>query len=303
MHALAPTMPADVRALLESLGVKAQGERPRSERVLERLLDLNRCVALGNVLDQPRRATNATPAPGQPPSLEPLAHDEAQLARLRLLEGRLLTSLRDLRGQIDQRFESATSGARVAPDAEALHAMLTEPPPGDAHTSRKSVATHVAAQVTKRYVAVADAVLELLLKELGRRRRDVQQGLQQGNADMQRLAALDGVLDGIFRGELDVCRVQLATRLGAVLESELHAVCVTFAANPGTTGVDALRPWFAPRGCIGKFQRDARRLCQALLDLEWSALMGLLQAAMQAEAELEADSKAALTSDLEKAEP
>ncbi len=270
MHALAPTMPADLRALLESLGVKAQGERPRSERVLERLLDLNRCVALGGVLDEPLRA-EATPRG------ERLALEHAQLARLRLLEAKLLTSLRDLREQIDQRFENARSGMRGAPDAAALHALLSEG--GGLQVGGEARRRVVAAHVTARYVTMIDGVLELLLKELSWRQKEVQQALQQGNVETLRLAALDRVLDETFRTELERSRMQLKTTLGGALETQLRALCAPLAVG---AGVELLRPWFAPRGCIGQLLRDAARVCHALLDLEWAALMGLLQAAMQA---------------------
>jgi hypothetical protein len=190
--------------------------------------------------------------------------------------------LRDLRAQIDQRFETATTGMRGAPDAEALHALLRESDASDAQTSRKSGASKIAAHVAKRYVTVVDTVLESTLKELGRRQRDVQLALQEGSPDMLRLVELDRVLDGIFRSELELGRAQLATRLGAVLETELHGALVALTSNAAAPSVDTLRPLFGPRGCLGKFQRDARKLCHALLDLEWSALMGLLQAAMQA---------------------
>jgi hypothetical protein len=303
MHALAPTMPADLRALLESLGATAQGERPRSERVLERLLDLKRCVTLGGVLDEPVYA-DTTPLDSR------LALEEAQLARLRLIEGKLLACLRDLRAQIDRRFENALSGLRSAPDAEALHALLREGgglrAGGDA--PRSAVARVVAAQVSARYVAVVDGVLEVVLKELNWRQKDLQQVLQQGNAEMLRLAALDLVLDEVFRAELALTRAPLAASLGRALETQLRAACAALAAD---AGVDALRPWFGPRGCIGLFLRDARRACHALLDLEWSALMGLLQAAVQATVEASAQATEACAhtdspvaqSSLEKGEP
>src|SRR5262245_22862312 len=112
MHALAPTMPADLRAILASLGMTPQGERPRSERVLERVLDLNRCVALGGVLDQPLDTDALDPE-------ERVALAQAELARLRLFEERLLGALRELRAQIDQRFDAARAGKRGVPDAAA----------------------------------------------------------------------------------------------------------------------------------------------------------------------------------------
>lgn len=271
MHALAPTMPADLRALLDSLGVNAQVERPRSERVLERLLDLKRCVALGGVLDDALRI--GVPLCGEPPALE-----EAQLARLRLLESSLLGTLRDLRAQIDARFENAISGLRGAPDADALHRLLCEggglAEGGDAR--RRVVAAHAGAS----FVTVVAGVLEMLLKELSWLQRDVQKVLQQGSAETLRLAALDRVLDGFFRNELERSRVQFQASLGKALHAQLDDACAALRVD---AGVDQVRPWFGPRGCVGRFLRDARRACHALLDLEWSALMGLLQAAVQAE--------------------
>ena len=272
MHALAPTMPADLRALFESLGVTAQGERPRSERVLERLLDLNRSVALSSALDQPLRAEVLD-------TEQRLGQQEAQLARLRLLDATLVANLRDLREQIDRRFEHVLSpDAHGAPDAAALHAQLAEggglQAGGDAR--RRSVATRAAAS----YLAVIDRMLKRLLDELNRRHRDVQLVLQQGNAETLRLSALDRVLDGTFRVELELARVKTQTAMGKVLETRLRDAC---AALPPDADLSALKPWFAPRGCIGQFLRDGRRVCHALLDLEWSALMGLVQASVQAE--------------------
>ena len=105
---------------------------------------------------------------------------------------------------------------------------------------------------------------------------------------MLRLAELDRVLDGVFRAELELCRLQLKTNLGGALETQLRAACAALAVGAGE---DALRPWLAPRGCIGRFLRDGRRLCHALLDLEWSALMGLLQAAVQSDVQSDVQSR------------
>jgi hypothetical protein len=266
MHAQAPTMPADLRAILASLGVEPQGERPRSERVLERLLDLNRCVALGSVLDEPPSMDAAEPA-------ERAALAEAELARLRVFEQRMLVALRDLRARIDARFDAALAGARGVPDAAALHALLVE---GGTPASR-------AARIAPRYVAIVDATLEPALKELLWLRKDLQQALQQGNPETRKLAALDLVLDAIFRTELAASRTQLEAEIAAAFDARLRAACEALAP---AASVDALRPWFGPRGAVGQFLRDARRACHALLDLEWSALMGLLQAGVQAERSL-----------------
>lgn len=272
MHALAPTMPADLRALFDSLGVTAHGERPRSERVLERLLDLNRSVALSGVLDQPLRA-EALDADQR------LGLHEAQLARLRLLDSKLVAGLRDLREQVDRRFAHMTlQQAHGTPDAAALYAQLAEggglQPGGDAR--RRSVAARASAS----YVAAVDRMLKRLLDELARLRRDVQVTLQQGNADTRRLAALDRVLDGTFRVELELSRAKVQTAIGKVIDAQLREA---FANLPPHAEAAALQPLFAPHGHIGRFLRDSRRVCHALLDLEWSALMGLVQASVQAE--------------------
>lgn len=265
MHALAPTMPADLRALFESLGLTAQGERPHGERLLERLLDLKRCVELGRVLDAPQPAESIGP--------EQL---EQQVVRMRLLQGNLLAALRDTRVEIDQRFIHWT---RAAPDAVALHALLVERIGSGAPSTVAAAARSVAAQVTPRYIAVVTDALQLILKQLGARQNEVRRALQQGNSEMQRLAALDRVIDGVFRTELEQCRIRLQESLGEKLEKQMHAAC---AALPEGAGVGEMRPWFGPGGCIGQFLHDGRRVCHAFLDLEWSALMGLVQAAVQA---------------------
>ncbi|HEX7478135.1 MAG TPA: hypothetical protein VF331_10040 [Polyangiales bacterium] len=287
-------MPADLRALLKSLGAKAQGEGPRSERVLERLLDLERCVALGDVLDQPLRSQALEPGLRR-------ALEEAQLARLRLVEAKLLASLRDLRAQIDRRFEHAFSGGRSAPDAAALHALLSEG--GGLQVGGDARRRAVAAQATARYVAVVNGAVEVVLKELGWRQKDVQQALQQGSAETLRLAALDRVLDEIFRTELSLSRLQLEASLGQALQMQLRTACATLAVDASAASADALQPWFGPRGCIGHFLRDARRACHALLDLEWSALMGLLQAALQATGASAQSAEAGAASSPERDEP
>jgi hypothetical protein len=267
MHALAPTMPADLQALFQSLGIEARGERPRSERVLERLLDLQRCVNLGGVLDAPQPAE----------SIEPLSLEQPELARVRLLEGKLLAGWREMRVRIDQRFESAFAGINAAPDAVALHALLLERIGTGANGATAAAAARtIAAHLAPRYVAVIGGVLRLILGELSARQSEMRQVLQQGNSEMRRLAALDRVLDGVFRAELELCCTQLQTALGATLEKQLHAACASLAEG---ASVDGVRPWFGPHGCIGRFLRDGRRVCHALLDREWSALMGLQQAA------------------------
>jgi hypothetical protein len=284
MHALAQSAPADLAALCETLALPAERARLRPERVLERLVDLSRAVALGAVLDFHERG--APPAPGAEAR-------QAELARLGLFEERLVRRLGELRAQLDRQFANANRGARPLPDAAGLWMLVSEHLAESPQPSKK-IRTAFAARLAARYAALPSGALAVTFKELGWLHQELREALLQGSAHSRRLAALDETLDAAVRAELEQCRTRLERGLGQGLEQGLHsaldalqqsglaelqqAPSALAALKPGALQVES---WFTRTGCVGEFLFASRRLVHALLDLEWDALMGLLQAALE----------------------
>lgn len=282
MHALAQSAPADLAALCETLALPSTRARLRPERVLERLVDLPRAVALGAVLDFHERAA--------PPELAPEAR-EAELARLGLFEERLVRSLGELRAQLDRQLSGAGRGARALPDAAGLRSLV------EAHLAEAARAKRTravfAAQLAARYAALPAGALAATFKELGWLHQELRAVLLQGSAHSRRLAALDETLDAALREELELGRTRLESTLRGSLESSLVSALGALdksaldknaldknALDAGSDGA-RVESWLARGGCLGDFLNTSRRLAHALLDLEWDALMGLLQAALE----------------------
>jgi len=264
MHALAQSAPADLAALCETLALPSSRTRLRPERVLERLVDLPRAVALGAVLDFHER--------GSLPPLRPEAR-EAELARLGLFEERLVRGLGELRAQVDRQLSGAGRGTRALPDAAGVR-NLVEAHLAEAPRTKKARAVF-AAQLAARYAALPAGALAATFKELGWLHQELRAQLLQGSAHSRRLAALDETLDAALRAELELCRTRLETGLRRGLEASLLT-----ALDAGTDGA-RVEGWLARGGCLGDFLTASRRLVHAQLDLEWDALMGLLQAALE----------------------
>ncbi|MGD8859101.1 MAG: hypothetical protein PVI30_03760 [Myxococcales bacterium] len=267
MHALAPSTPTDLRALLGEMGLEAESGLQGPDRTLERILDLPRCVALSAVLD---RHPAATPTP----PLDTDARDAAlSRLRLRLLEADLVAKLASTRQQIARRFAGALSGLRPAPDAAAVHALLLEQDAlaPEAGTRRRRLAQ----RLSDRYAAVIRGAQSIVLKETALLRQDLHDGLDDCGPRARQLAELDESFDGMFRVELTHAVMRLEGQLAARLEPKLLQALDALSPEGA---VDDVQPMFAPDGCVGAFLRDGERLTLNLLELEWSPLMGLLQA-------------------------
>jgi hypothetical protein len=267
MHALAQSAPADLAALCETLALPSSRTRLRPERVLERLVDLPRAVALGAVLDFHDR--------GSLPEVSPEGR-EAELARLGLFEERLVRCLGELRAQVDRQLVGAGRGSRALPDAAGLGGLV-EAHLAEAPRTKKARAVF-AAQLAARYVALPVGALAATFKELGWLHQELRAVLLQGSAHSRRLAALDETLDAALRAELELCRTRLETGLRRSLEASLAGALG--ALDDGADGA-RVATWLARGGCLGDFLTASRRLVHAQLDLEWDALMGLLQAALE----------------------
>jgi hypothetical protein len=263
MHALAPSTPTDLRALLGEMGLEAESGLQSPDRTLERILDLPRCVALSAVLDR-------HPAPAPTPTAEAR---EAALSRLRLLEADLVGKLSAVRQQIARRFAGALSGLRPAPDAAAVHALLVDQDAlgPEAGARRRRLARRLA----DRYASVVRGALSIVLKEIALLRQDLHLGLDACGGSAQRLAEMDETFDAIFRVELTHAVMRLEGELAARLEPALQEA---LDALPPEACVADVEPLFAQGGCVADFLRDGERLTRTLLELEWSAPMGLVQA-------------------------
>jgi hypothetical protein len=116
-----------------------------------------------------------------------------------------------------------------------------------------------------------------VLKETALLRQDLHDGLEPCGPRARQLAELDESFDGMFRVELTHAVMRLEGQLSARLEPALLQALDALA--PDSTAAD-VQPMFAPDGCVGAFLRDGERLTLTLLELEWSPLMGLLQAVL-----------------------
>lgn len=267
MHALAQSVPGDLTAPCEALALPAVQPSLRPERVLERLLDLPRSVALGAVLDYCEQSAPPTPLPPE--------QREAELAMLGLFEARLVRRLGELRAQLEKQLSPAARGGRTLPTAAELCTVLAELHADQATPKQRQAA---AARLSSRCAAVTSGALGAALKELGWLHQALREQLLQGSPHSRRLAALDETLDASIRAELEKCRTRLEPALAAGLQAKLTQALEELATGAPQAGVQAL---FARDGCIGEFLRASQKLSGALLELEWDALMGLLQAALE----------------------
>lgn len=265
MHSLAPSVPADVRALLDSLGIAAQGHKESGpsaaqrspERVLGPALSLPETVLVAEALSR------ATPSPeglGAELDREALSKQAAQ---------RLAT----LRARIERSYEDAFEGKSALPDATRLHARIAG---SDAHDLGQAAARRGAAvALSQGYAELFESTLGAMQREIdlykGALRATVQRGCPRGS----RLLALDKALDPVITRELRHTHRGLTRAYERSCAARIETALLALPSDPD---IAALEPLFAPRGALGRLLHDARRLISALLDLEWSMVQGLLDA-------------------------
>lgn len=220
MHALAPSVPADVRALLGSLGIEAppsHGPTPRRppERVLGQALSLPETVRLED-------------------GLSAAASDGEGRAEL---DGAALVAQTEQRlGQLRQRIDRCY--------AEAFQDKGAPPEP-----ARLRARAH--AELLANLLAAIQREIELL-------KQSVRTSLQRASSAPPRLLALDKLVDPVITREVREAHRSLVRAYEQRCAAQLEAA-----------GAD---------GVPGPLLDDARRLTHALLDLEWAAVQGLVDA-------------------------
>ncbi len=260
MPALAPSVPADVRALLDSLGIEvpvsngAHGMH-RSERVLGQALSLPETVHLVDALD------HAIPQP-----------DRRATTHWQELQTQAAPRLAAMRTRIDRSYAEALAGKNGLPDAAHLHALLAARAGsgGEPASDRRA-----AAVLAQGYAALFDSTLGAMQREIDLFKEAMRAAAQRACAGQSRLLALDKLVDPVITREVRQAHRELAHAYERRCGTRIQAAIRELAPGCGVPAVEAL---LAPRGALGRLLHDARRLIHALLDLEWSMVHGLLGA-------------------------
>ena len=261
MHALAPSVPADVRALLDSLGIAATvPSGPASparapERVLGQALSLPETVQLADQSSRPL------------PPLErcPGVHREALLQQA----AQRLTLLRQ---RIERSYAEAFCGKDAPPDAARLMTLLAD---SGGTGGRTAAIQRAAAALAHGYAELFESTLATMQREVDLLMEATRGALRRVDASRSGLLALDRLLDPVITRELRQAQRRIGRAYARSCEVRIEA-----ALRELETGWDApaLAALFAPRGVLGRLLHDARRLILALLDLEWSMVPTLLEA-------------------------
>lgn len=265
VHPLAPTVPSDVRILLQGLDLLPPPSGALSVRSPERLLgdalSLAETVRLGAELNQA--------------GLERESDSDAQRAALELRQhcsDLAATRLNALRRRLEQIYGRAFSTPSGLPNATRMHTMLVDMGAlGDAPAARAKVSKMWAAS----YGQLFAGSIARLRRELELFKPDLVQQLREQVPATSALLQIDAVLDSAI-GRLMHAAVQ---RLCASFEARCAARFErAIAALPPDCDAASLQPLLSPRGTATRLLELGRRLAQALLDLEWSALQGLIDA-------------------------
>lgn len=266
MHTLAPTVPSDVRVLLQGLDILggtscAQSAALAATRTPDRLLgdalSLAETVRLGAELARSVAEAAAAAADQE-------AHERWSSASA--------AKLHALRRRVDHVHASAFSGKAALPDAARMHAMLVELGAlGDKPASRARVSAIWAAS----HAQLLSALLAQLRRELELFKYDCVAQLRALGPAAEALVQVDTTLDAAI-ARMSVAAVQ---RLCSAFEARCSAQFEReIAALPEGCDPSALQPMHSPRGVATRLLESSRRLAHALLDLEWSALQGLIDA-------------------------
>lgn len=253
MHALAPSVPADVRALLDSLGIEApvstgpNGQQRSPERVLGQALSLPEAVGLADALSQPSSRWD----------------EQAKLDRAALLK-QTEQRLTLLRQRVARSYAEAFAGKNALPDAARLHALLAE------HEVRVAAAT-----LARGCAELFESTLAAMQREIDSLKEAMRATLQRACSPRSRLLALDRLVDPVITREVRQAHRGLARAYESSCAARIEAAILDLSP---ACGVDALEALFAPRGALDRLLHDARRLIRALLDVEWSRVQALLDA-------------------------
>lgn len=268
MHALAPTVPGDVRVLLQGLDLQqpplpaAEAALRSPERLLGDALSLAESVRLGAELNQAARPE---------PELEPDMPGGAAAGALREQCSELAAArLNGLRRRIDQTYAKAYSAQAGLPDAARMHTMLVDMGAlGDNPAARTRVSQMWAssyAQLLTGLVTRMRRDLELFKPELVHKLREQ---LPATSALLQIDATLDAAIARLMQAALQRLCSAFEARCAARFERAI-------AALPPECDVASLAALLSARGTATRLLDLSKRLCHALLDLEWSALQGLI---------------------------
>jgi len=268
---LAPTVPSDVRVLLKSLELLPepsvwQGMPPSPEGMLGSALSLSETVRLGAELDQVLVASDGNAVP-----LEQRARwSKSAAARLEALRRRVALIYGD------------AFAAKGLPDAGRMHAMLIDL---DAFGGRPEPRARVARMWAASYAQLLLDVLARIRRELELFKYDLAPQLRAGAPAAATLLQLDATLDAVLARMSQAAHQRLCAGFEARCSAQFERAIE--ALDPAT-GVEGLAAMLAPRGLAARLLDTSRKLALALLDLEWSALQGLIDAACAAAPQPEA---------------
>jgi hypothetical protein len=276
----------DVRSLLGSLGISpgpaaALRSYLAPDRLLGDALSLPETVRLSAELGK----LGATASPDESAEIEAL-HAEASAQNRERLKA--------IRARIDASYKGAFAGKRALPDARRMFERWTAVNAAeDSADSSAGVAVAIeqagrnaarAAERRKRvclewaaaYGDLFSDVLAAMQRDVERRKQEVRSELADHLPSAQALLGIDSVLEPVITQKLLLRHQALVRALqrscGARFELVLRGL-------PAELSEAAFEPLLAVRGTAGRLLQTSRLLVHGLLDLEWAAVQGLVDAA------------------------
>lgn len=233
---------------------------PGPEAMLASMLGLTGTVALGDHLDHI-------------PAIDLTIRTEADLALHRQVMATMKKRHAQIYTRIDRRYGQAYQGLRPVPNAAAmLEVLLSLNVFRDRSTGTLALCTQ---KLSSRYRFLFSSTLGVVRKEMFWLREDVARALSYGSENTQHLLALDRILEGALEQAISKAHRHLEAGVGQRFYELLNDAILQLPDAPCEGVLDG---WFSRRGFVTRFVHDCRRLTCTILNSDWSALRGLVDA-------------------------